>query len=141
MILEVGGLVDESGVGLAIYGRDLDPEDVTTRLGCRPTHAHRRGDTKRPGGIPFQSGGWFLEERGRAPDGPEQLIRRLLDRLPTTPSIWKALSEDYDIQLRFGIHFNGWNKGFVLPANLLATLAMMHVSLSFDLYAYGEGED
>jgi hypothetical protein len=36
--------------------------------------------------------------------------------------------------------FTGWNKGFGLPRELVATLAAMRVTVSVDLYAYGEDE-
>ena len=132
IILEVGGL--------AVYGPDLDPEDVTARLGCQPTRAHRRGDTKRQGAIPFPSGAWFLETRDVVPSEPEHLVRRLLLRLPMDASVWESLSNEYQVPLRFGIHFSGWNNGFVLPSDLVITLATRRVTMSFDGYAYGDDD-
>jgi hypothetical protein len=88
IIAEIGGSVDESGICIAVYGHDLDPEDVTSRLGCNPTHSHRRGDIYQPGSQPFEGGAWLLEERGHAPTEPEQLVRRLLMRLPADKTVW-----------------------------------------------------
>lgn len=54
VVAVVGGLVDKSGVVLAIYGDDLDPDEVSAKLGVQPSSAHRRGD--RPGkGPPYSS--------------------------------------------------------------------------------------
>jgi hypothetical protein len=48
VIAEVGGPVDEVGVTLAIYGGELDPEEITRALGVAPTKApsSRRAHTK-----------------------------------------------------------------------------------------------
>jgi hypothetical protein len=42
LLEEVGGLPDEIRVTLGLYADDLDPEDVSRRMGCAPTHAHKK---------------------------------------------------------------------------------------------------
>jgi hypothetical protein len=44
------------------------------------------------------------------------------------------------VQLRFGVHFDGWNKGFDLSPEIGRALAERHVRVGFDLYAYGEDD-
>lgn len=138
VIAEVGGLVDETGVCLAIYGPDLDPAEVSARIGCEPTSAHRRGDRRRPDSKKYDSGAWFLEERGEAPNGPEQLIRRLMMKLPVDQAVWDALSARFDVQMRIAIHFTGWNKGFDLTSETVAAIGRLHAAVGFDLYGYDE---
>ena len=141
IIAEVGGLVDETGVCLAVYGDDLNPDDVSARLGCSPTHCHRRGDQRSPNSLPYPQGAWFLETRGEAPTGPEQLIRRLLMRLPNDPQVWIGLASNYDVQLRIAIHFSRWNKGFDMSKEVVAMISNLHATIGFDLYGYGDDED
>src|SRR5207247_6934148 len=100
VVAEVGGLVDESSACLAIYGPDLDPDDVTAQIGCAPTSAHRRGDKSRGGSKAYEAGAWLLKERGEAANGPEQLIRRLMMQLTPDRAVWEALASRYDVQLR-----------------------------------------
>lgn len=138
VIAEVGGLVDEAGVCLALYGTDLDPVEVTALLGCEPTSAHRRGERRSPKSRPAESGAWLLEIRGEAPTSPEHLIRRLLMKLPADAGVWETLAARFDVQVRFGIHFTGWNKGFHLPPDVVAMITRMHAGMGFDLYGYGE---
>jgi hypothetical protein len=72
IIAKVGGLVDETGVCLAIYGPDLEPDELTARIGVEPTSAHRRGGRPRPESKKaYDAGAWLLKERGTAPTGPE----------------------------------------------------------------------
>ena len=39
-----GGPVDKVTVSLRLFGEDLDPDEVTKLLGCKPTSAARKGD-------------------------------------------------------------------------------------------------
>jgi hypothetical protein len=66
----------------------------------------------------------------------EDLTVALLDRLPSDESRWTRLGEMYDVQLRFGVHMTGWNRGFELSAELAGRIAKLHAKLTFDIYAY-----
>lgn len=136
----VGGLVDETGVCLAIYGEDLHPEHLTAILGCSPSSSHRRGERRQPNSPPHKHGAWLLEVRGMAPEGPEELVTKLLDQLPDDEAIWQKLSELYDVQLRFAFHMTGWNRGFDLAAGLVAKVARLHAKVCFDIYAYEDDD-
>ncbi len=81
-------------------------------------------------------GAWFLEVRGEAPDGPEVQLRKLLKKLPNSGKVWKELNRKYTVQIRFGLHITGWNKGFGFPDDLVNRIATMRVELQFDIYAY-----
>jgi hypothetical protein len=141
MVAEVGGLVDETGVCLAVYGASLEPDFISSRLGCKPTHAHRRGEQRSVASPPYSSGAWLLEVRGQAPSGPEELLRQLLERLPKDSDLWGTLAAEYDVQVRLGIHFTKWNKGFDLSPKVVDAIAGLRASLHFDIYAYGENGD
>ena len=141
VIAEVGGMVDETGVTLAVYGDDLVPEVITAALGCSPTQAHRKGDRKREGSPPFSTGAWLLRVEGKAPQGPDELIRNLLTRFPSTPEFWRPIADQYRLQVRVGIHTGGWNRGFDITAETLASLSKLGAVLGFDLYFYGDEND
>jgi hypothetical protein len=139
--IRIGGLVEETRVCLAVYGEDLDPASVTALLGCLPTSAHRRGDRRGPRSPPQKRGGWFLAVRAKAPEGPEEVAVALFDRLPEDESVWLKLGALYEVQLRFGIHMKGWNRGFELSAATAAKVAALHAKLVFDIYAHGDDEE
>ncbi len=133
--MSVEGLVDETEVCLAVHGENLDPAVVTALLGCSPASAHVRGDRRGPRSPPQKRGGWFLDVRGKAPEGPEELTVRLLDRLPKEESVWIKLSELHEIQLRFSLHKTGWNRGFEFSPGTAARIALLHARLVFEIYA------
>jgi hypothetical protein len=136
VVAEVGGPVDESSTVLAVYGDTLDPSDVTGLLGVQPTRSFSPGHSPGPRSPPSKHGAWFLEVRGMAPLGPEELLRELLSKLPTNAYVWAKLHERYKVQLRVAIHMQGWNKGFSLTPPTVAQLASMGVGIEVDLYAY-----
>ncbi|MDJ0951106.1 MAG: DUF4279 domain-containing protein [Alphaproteobacteria bacterium] len=134
---EVGGLVDRTEVTLALHGDDLDPPEITRRIGREPTHAHRRGEPSEGPKvkIPYKSGAWLLTVDVEAPEGPEEATEELLDLLPDDQGLWQELSERYDMYFSYGIFFDGVNRGFTLSADLQRRLATYHADLSFDLYS------
>ena len=138
VIAEVGGVVDESGVTLAVYGADLDPEHVTQLLGVEPTESFHRGFQKGPRSPPLPHGAWFLQVRGEAPNGPGVQLGKLMMRLPNSPEVWAELRSAYRVQFRVGIHMEGWNRGFELNPDVIARVAATGIGMTFDIYAYGE---
>jgi hypothetical protein len=130
MGFRVGGVVDETSVTLGVYGEDLDPGQVTGLLGCEPTRAHRRGDPMKRGGA-RQKGAWLLSLRGRG--SPEELTVALLDRLPAE-DVWLDLAGRHDVQLRYGLFLERWNRGLDLSPTLVARISRLHAVVIFDIY-------
>jgi hypothetical protein len=140
-ILEAGGPIDESGATLVVLGEELDPDEVTALLGVQPTHAFRQGDRPGPRSPPSRHGGWMLEVRGQAPDGPEVQLRKLLMQLPTSDAIWRELRERYRVNVSFGLHMEAWNRGFTLDPVDLGRIGRMGVPMGFDIYADLEDDE
>jgi hypothetical protein len=135
IIAQVGGPIDESGATLAIYGKSLDPVKITRVLGMPPTRSFKRGHRHGLKSPPTGHGAWFLEIRGEAPDGPDIQLRQLLKKLPDSAKVWKELNRKYTVQIRFGLHMTGWNKGFGFTPDLVHRIAKMRVEVQFDIYA------
>jgi hypothetical protein len=134
----IGGPVDSTTVGLCVYGGDdLDPDEITRLLGVAPTHAHRKGEPARPRCPPASIGGWFLSEEW-ASENPEELTRRLLDRLPADPVCWAELGSRFRVEVSYGISLEAWNRGFTLSAATVARLAALGAEVGFDIYGAGD---
>jgi hypothetical protein len=140
VLAEVGGSVDEVNVTLALYGEELEPEEVSRALGVEPTSAHRRGERRGPGIPPYLSGAWLLKERGGDAESAEAVLDRLLKQLPEDSAVWRDLSMRHSIQVGFGLHMTGWNKGLSIPLKQVRRIAELGASMEFDIYAYGEDE-
>lgn len=128
----VGGVVDKTDVCLAVYGDDLDPDQVTAMLGCEPTSFHRKGDKMKRGINVWRRGAWLLSLEGTVQ--PEALTCKLLDRLPKDVPMWARLAKKYDVQLRFGLFLERWNRGLEFTPQLVARMAKLHARIIFDVY-------
>jgi hypothetical protein len=140
MLCEAGGPIDEINVTLAIYSEELQPDAITRALGIQPTRAHRQGDRAGPKSPPFRTGAWLLTEHGRDAESAEIIIERLLKQLPEDVNIWRELRIQHTIQLRFGLHMTGWNKGLSIPLPQVTRIAEFGADMELDIYAYGEDE-
>lgn len=136
--LRVGGMVEETGVVLGVYGPDLDPDVVTRKLRRLPTSSHRRGDRRTPAGRPYDEGAWIVEHRGTAPAGPDDLVPQLLAGLPQDEALWKELGAAYDVQVRVAVHSGGWTRGFELSPSTVSLVEKIGARIVFDLYFDGE---
>lgn len=137
IIAEVGGPPDEIRVTLGIHGTDLDPDQISTMLGCHPTSSHRRGDTQRSGQA-HKAGAWLLTLEGRGSLGPDELVAQLVQRLPSEPAVWSALRASYAVHVGFGVFVAGWNQGVELASNTLLRLGALGVPIGFDIYCGDE---
>lgn len=134
LIGEAGGLVDQSRLTLAIHGEDLDPDEISRLLGCAPTSAHRRGDSRRLG-PPWAKGAWLLSVEGKSPTGPEELVHLLFARLPTDEVLWSGLRRRFRLQLMFGIFTERWNRGFELSPEAVRRIVSIGAGVGLDIYA------
>ena len=66
----------------------------------------------------------------------------MLERLPPSSSaVWGWLQSRFDVQLRFGIFLETWNRGFGVPAEQLEQLSAMVSRFEFDIYADAEDDE
>ena len=139
---EVGGPIDEVHLTVGVYGPELNPAEVSEVLGCPPTSAHRRGDSRGPAVAPWQQGAWLLRLDGKAPSVPEDLVQRLLRLLPKDEATWRQLRAKYTVRITFGLFTSAWNRGFELSPASVAFLAMTGSQVGFDIYAdAGDGDE
>jgi hypothetical protein len=153
----IGGPIDSVRVSLCLYGDDLDPDKVTTLLGCRPTTAGRKGEPlislgkvckvpsvqqrEQPIRKPRISriGVWILSSERSATDAEEQ-IQALLQRVTDDPAAWEQLS-GYRIKIDCSLTLRAWNRGLELSSALIQQLAERRLGLSFDIYCDCEDEE
>ncbi len=134
--LWLGGPPDRSVVTLALCGPDLDPIEVTRRIGLTPTESHRKGDTYGRRNIPYRIGSWMMKVERQAPAGVQECLEELLERLPASEALWSRLATDYEIQLRVGVFFDGVNRDFDISPAVLTAAAKLNGSLWVDIYSF-----
>ena len=134
-----GGPVDRFKVTLRIFGDQLDLDQISAQLGCPPTVAERKwarlsrsGDARYP-----PKGRWLLtiESKDCGEDRDvEDVVKMLLERLPSDREFWAALTSTYRVDIFCGIFMNASNRGFGISPATSKLLADRNLEIGFDLY-------
>lgn len=125
---------------LRLTRTDLDPDEVTRRLGIVPMEAFRRGDTFSRG-LVRKLGYWGISSQDQvATNDLEEHIAWLLDRLEPASGPFKALcAEDVDADIFCYLETRGQG-GPEFSSRLMGRLAALGLPLGLDIYYY-TGDD
>lgn len=131
---------------LCVYPGDVDPDEVTARLGIEPSERQRRGEVSpRPDRPPRAAtlNGWFLGSRGRVDSRDSRRhIDWLLDRLEPKAEALRALQAT-GCRMSISCYWlsRSGHGGPTVPPAQMRRLAALDVALWFDVYGpYDEGE-
>ena len=117
-------------LSLLLCGDDLDPDEVSLRMGCPPTSARRQGERLHADAAPSPPiGAWRLQVRGDASSHADDLIELLLGRFPVAPAFWQPLHRDFALQLHLSLHTAAPDAGFILATEALTRCAATGASL------------
>lgn len=125
-------------VALRIVGDEVDPGEITARLGLIPTFAARKGDEvwSRGQSLRERTGVWSyaLIEEADTGDELDDAIAVLLSRFPTDPELWRSLGERHDLGVSCSLYVSGDGQGTDLAPATLAALASRGLTLSLDVF-------
>jgi hypothetical protein len=131
---------------LRIYPGEIDPTEVTDRLGIEPSSWQRRGEAiqGRDGPPKVASlNGWFLSTEGLFPSRDSRRhIDRILDRLEPNAEALRSLQQEgcrMDVSC-FWISQSG-HGGPEIPPRQMGRLAGLNLMLWFDLYGPYDDKD
>ena len=136
---------------LWVQGDELDPDDVSRRLGCAPSASHRKGETWRPwpsppGGPPppprarAPTGAWLLEVGCDSTSRIDELIETLLGPLPSEPALWQSLHQDFTVLLHLSAHTARRGTAFRLDTAALARCTATGAPLHIHLHLYDRAD-
>lgn len=131
--------MDSTSVALRFFGDDLDPVELTGRLGAEPTMSRRRGES-----MPnitdqtTRTGSWLLASQRQSKSSLEEQINALFDRLTDDLAVWRELTGRYRADLFCGLWSEAWNRGVSLSPELIARIAERGLSIGFDVYFVDE---
>jgi hypothetical protein len=127
-------IIHETKVSLRFSGDDLKPQEITERLGAKPTSALLKGEARRSG-HPSRSGIWRLRVEPAAPgeEFADQIIR-LFEMLTPDEETWRDLTERFKGDLFVGLFLASNNEGLSIPADVVKAIAARGLELGFDIY-------
>ena len=90
--------IHETTMTLRFFGDDLDPDEITSRLGCPPTVGMRKGgvsNTKRGTEKVARTGARRLVSKARRPGDLDGQLSEMLALLSNDLNIWAELTERF----------------------------------------------
>jgi len=136
--------VFNTAASINFYGDDLDPDEISDRLGKRPTvGAIKGGPQLTPSGkqIIARTGIWRLEAEPCSPGDLDGQVCRLLDGMQDDLPVWNDLSVRYRGRLFAGLFVKAFNEGLSLQPETLLALGARGLALDLDIYNHAADED
>ncbi len=128
--------IDSTSVTLRLFGDELEPEQITAKLGSEPTLARRKNEVTRDANMErtARTGRWLLSGARQSKSSLEFQIRGLFERLTDDVEVWRSLCDTYQVDLFCGLWSEAWNRGLDLSPEVLGMIADRHLRLAFDIY-------
>lgn len=131
------GSLDACAASIRFVGRDLDPAELTRRLGAAPRTARFADDPENKArdaaGLPV--GIWAATRPTRRGLAPETLLDELLDSLTQDLDVWRELGARFRGDAFCGLFLSNSGRGPELSPRMLQRLAERGLSLDLDIYA------
>ncbi len=128
-------------VGLRIFGKEVNPEDITKKMKCLPTYSASTGQelTSKNGKKRIvKEGFWRLEYSGTDNQTLEEKIKAILNMITNDMNIWKEITSDFRVDVFCGLFMDTSNEGFIISADLSKELAIRGLIVSYDIYSSGK---
>lgn len=125
---------------LAIYGEQLDPDEVTKVLGLSPERSWRRGDPKGARGVASRKEGCWKIETKRSQDCEKDLndhLLTLLERIAPVRGIVGALAERFTLQFECIIEFDQEVPALHVDRQVMKAMSDLGGELDIDAYLFG----
>ena len=131
------GPVDRTKAALRFFGDDLDPEEISARLGGEPTVAARKGGVwLTPSGkeAVARRGSWRRKVSQRQPGDLDGQIAELFADLTTDLAVWREFATRCQADIFCGLFLSEGNQGFTLKPETLAAIGTRGLVLGLDIY-------
>lgn len=129
--------IHETTMTLRFFGDDLEPDELTSRLGCQPSVGARMGEvwtTMRGTEKIARTGTWRLNANDRQPGDLDAHVTELLASLNEDLAVWKDLTARFKADVFCGVWMKQSNEGASLSAETMMSLGGRGLALSFDIY-------
>ena len=132
-----------TAASLRFTGDDLDPDELSRKLGAAPSTSARKGSVRRtPKGGEFiaRSGIWILKAEQRSPGDLDGQINALLAGLSDDLQIWQDIAKRYKGHIFAGLFLRSGNEGMGLTPQTLSILGNRGLALECDIYGLADEE-
>ncbi|MDH5858166.1 DUF4279 domain-containing protein [Lampropedia aestuarii] len=114
---------------------EFDPEEITRRLGVKPSDTWRKGDWHPRVQRERKNSRWKLESRLTRLQPLEDHIADVLAQMEKNAQAFSAISKEYNGLMQLVGYFHEGYPGLGFDAQLVAGLAKFNLSMDLDFYA------
>lgn len=135
------GQLRRSAATIGFYGDCLDPDEITTLLGVKPTIGVQKGGIWKTslGAVKVaHTGSWRLKTDCCEPEDLSQQIERLLAPLTSDLAVWHDLSSRFRGVIFCGLWLSSYNDGLQLGSQVLGLIAERGLCVDLDIYQNDE---
>jgi hypothetical protein len=120
---------------LGIWGEELRPDEITSRLELKPTRTHIRGEGKSSRNqLVWKDSYWSFDCPIAAEHNPVEHLEWLLDLLEPRAAILKEISARFRVEIWCGFSSENGQGGFTMVASTLKRIANLEIPMTLDLY-------
>ncbi|MES2834407.1 MAG: DUF4279 domain-containing protein [Pseudomonadota bacterium] len=131
------GKLHSSQASLGFYGDELDPLEITTRLGGVPTICVAKGETWLTAlGVQkvAKMGSWRRVADKRCPGDLDSQIAPLFSGLTDDLAEWNAIAQRFRGRIFCGLFLESFNDGLTLRPETLRMIGERGLVLDLDIY-------
>lgn len=128
-----GGPVDRSMAALRIFGDNLNPDEVSELLRCKPSESWKKGGIIN-GTTLARTGRWSLDSNLPNEADIEEKVWDILKRVSANKEVWHSITTRFRVDLFCGIFLESNNRGFGLSVRLMRKLSHLGIEIGFDVY-------
>jgi hypothetical protein len=126
--------LNRSSATLRIFGDSLNPDEISRILGCAPTKAQLKGQTRYKSTV-YKTGGWLLKATAHEPADLDSQIAELFGRVTKDTAVWAGLCQKYEIDLCCGLFMERTDEAIELSTDNMKVLAERGIKLEICIYA------
>jgi hypothetical protein len=121
---------------LRIHGDGLDLDAITTAMGLQPTHRHKKGDSRRPGGQPYREDAWHYSA-DLPEDAPlDEHLQALWADVAPAREFLLSMKARYSVDVFCGYRSNHDHAGFQVEQKSLAIFNALEIPFGVSVIVF-----
>ena len=118
---------------LRIFGDIADLDEITTRLGFKPTNTHRKGDKRSPSATPYPHDMWSYQPTVNEDEPLEKHIEALWSQLKPHKDYLMGLKQELSVDIFLGYRSNCDHAGIDIPYTALTMFVELEIPFGISI--------
>lgn len=118
---------------LRIHGDALDLSEITRSMGLAPTHTHKKGESRRPGGHPHADDAWHYSAGLPEDASLDAHLQILWADVAPARDFLSALKAKHKVDVFCGYRTNHGSAGFEVEAKSLAIFTALNIPFAISV--------